>query len=90
MGRTNQTYRNRLETFIQQFKPFRKALRRKDKTYLDSLWEKAHYHSSASSYMNPRDPGATAIVSIQLEQEKEIQRLKKRIEDAEKEIECLR
>ncbi len=83
MGRTNQTYRNRLETFKDRFKPFRKALRKSDKKYLDSLWEKAFYHASASSYMNPRDPGASAIISIQLEQEKEIQRLKKRLEEME-------
>jgi len=88
MGRTNQTYRNRLEQFKKRFKPFKKALRKEDKKFLDSIWEKAFYHASASSYMNPRDPAAAALVSIQVEQEKEIHRLKKRMEKVEKRIEC--
>lgn len=83
MGRTNQTYRNRLENLKDQFKPFRKALRQEDKGFLDSLWEKAFYHASASSYMNPRNPAETALISIQVEQEKEIQRLKRRVKEIE-------
>lgn len=83
MGRTNQTYRNRLENLKDQFKPFRKALRQEDKKFLDSLWEKAFYHASASSYMNPRNPAETALMSIQVEQEKEIQRLKKKVKELE-------
>lgn len=86
MGRTNQTYRNRLEKFKDRFKPFKKALRSEDKKFLDSIWEKAFYHASASSYMNPRDPAATAIVSIQIEQEKEIHRLKQRVSRMEENI----
>jgi len=83
MGRTNQTYRNRLENLKDQFKPFRKALRQEDKKFLDSLWEKAFYHASASGYMNPRNPAETALISIQVEQEKEIQRLKKKVKELE-------
>jgi len=86
MGRTNQTYRNRLENFKDRFKPFKKALRKEDKKFLESIWEKAFYHASASSYMNPRDPAATALVSIQVEQEKEINRLEKRVEKLEERI----
>ena len=84
MGRTNQTYRNRLENFKKRFKPFKKALRSEDKKFLESIWEKAFYHASASSYMNPRDPAAAAIVSIQVEQEKEIHRLKRRVDELDK------
>jgi len=85
MGRTNQTYRNRLENFKNKFKPFKKALRNDDKKFFESIWEKAFYHASASSYMNPRDPAAAAIVSIQVEQEKEIHRLKQRVDELDKE-----
>jgi len=90
VGRTNQTYRNRLEKLKENFKPFKKALRKEDKKYLDSLWEKAFYHASASSYMNPRNPAETALISIQVEQEKEIHRLEKRMDELEEEIECSR
>ena len=88
MGRTNQTYRNRLEEFKNRFKPFRRALRSEDKKFVDAIWEKAFYHASASSYMNPRDPAAAALVSIQVEQEKEIHRLKQRIDEMEEKIQC--
>jgi hypothetical protein len=75
MGRTNQTYRNRLEKLKEEFKPFKKALRKEDKEHLDSLWEKAFYHASASSHMNPRNPAITALISIMIEQEKKIKEL---------------
>ena len=84
MGRTNQTYRNRLEKLKEKFKPFKKALRKEDKQYLDSLWEKAFYHASASSHMNPRNPATTAIISIMIEQEKNIQKLEQKIQKLER------
>lgn len=87
MGRTNSTYRNRLEKLRERFKPFKKALRAEDKEPFESLWEKAFYQASASSYMNPRNPAETALISIQLEQEKEIQELKQRVKELE---ECSR
>ncbi|MFP4038761.1 MAG: hypothetical protein ACLFTA_03185 [Candidatus Nanohaloarchaea archaeon] len=90
MGRTNQTYRNRLEKLKESFKPFRQALRREDRKHLDALWEKAFYHASASSYMNPRNPAETALISIQVEQEKEIHRLKQRMGKLEEQMECSR
>ena len=91
MGRTNSTYRNHLDRFIDQFKPFRKGLRKENKQYLDGLWEKAHRYASAGAYMNPSNPGMPALVSIMLGLQKEIehnrediQEIKDRMEKVEK------
>ncbi len=83
MGRTNSTYRNHLENFIQMFKPFRKALRKENKEYLDSLWEKAYKHSSAASYMNASNPGLPIMISIIMAQQKEIEQNHERIRKLE-------
>jgi hypothetical protein len=87
MGRTNSTYRNHLDRFIDQFKPFRKGLREKNKEYLDSLWEKAHRHASAGAFMNATNPGLPAMISIMLGMQKEIQENQREIERLKQEIE---
>lgn len=90
MGRTNATYRNKIDQFQKSFKPFKKGLRNKNKKYLDSLWEKMHRYSSAGSYMNSFRPGLVAVISmligVQEETEKnreEIKKIKKRLEEIE-------
>jgi len=87
MGRTNSTYRNHLDRFIDQFKPFRKGLREKNKEYLDMLWEKAHRHASAGAFMNATNPGLPAMISIMLGMQKEIQENQREIERLRQEIE---
>lgn len=80
MGRTNSTYRNHLDRFIDQFKPFRKGLRQENKEFLDGLWEKAHRFASAGAYMNPSNPGLPALISIMIGLQKEIETNKKEIQ----------
>lgn len=87
MGRTNSTYRNHLDRFIDQFKPFRKGLREKNKEYLDRLWEKAHRHASAGAFMKATNPGLPAMISIMLGMQKEIQENQREIERLKQEIE---
>ena len=84
MGRTNATYRNHLDRFIHRFKPFRRALRKQNKSYLDMLWEKAHSYASAGSYMNSGDPGTPAMISIMLGMQKQVCELEERVERLEK------
>ena len=90
MGRTNATYRNHLDNFIESFNPFRKGLRKENKEYLDSLWEKAHSHAQAAAYLNHSSPGLPAIISMLLGVQKEarqnrgeIQELRQRVEELE-------
>ena len=88
MGRTNATYRNHLDSFINRFSSFRKGLRKENKKHLDRLWEKAHEHASAAAYMNPTDPALPALISMMIgvqkevrENRREIEELKERLED---------
>lgn len=90
MGRTNATYRNHLDNFIDRFKPFKRGLREENKEYLDSLWEKAHSFAQAGSYMNAANPGIPAIISMLLgvqketsENREEIENLKQRVQELE-------
>ena len=87
MGRTNSTYRNHLDRFIGQFKPFRKGLRERNKQYLDRLWEKAHRHAAAGAFMNPSNPGLPALISIMLGLQKEIEQNREEIKKLQEKIE---
>lgn len=86
MGRTNATYRNKLDEFMERFGPFRRALRKENKDHFDSLWEKAHGFASAGAYLNSTEPGTTAIFSMMLGLQKDIERLEKRIEELEEDV----
>ncbi len=90
MGRTNSTYRNHLDSFIQRFEPFKKAVRRENRKYVDSLWEKAHCYAHAGAYMNGSNPGLVAVVSVLVGLQKEldsnrseIREIKERLEELE-------
>jgi hypothetical protein len=89
MGRTNSTYRNHVDNFIDRFKPFRKALRKENKEYLDKLWEKAHGFAQAGAYMNASRPGLPAIVSMMLGLQKESSENRDKLEELEQRMEEL-
>jgi dihydroxyacetone kinase-like predicted kinase len=78
MGRTVPTYRMTLESIIQGWADFRRALSREDREAFDAMVNRARMHSSASTYAAFSDPVEGALLSILLEQEKEIRRLKER------------
>ncbi|MFB6100715.1 MAG: hypothetical protein ABEK16_05590 [Candidatus Nanohalobium sp.] len=87
MGRTNSTYRNHLDNFIGNFKPFKQALRKENKPHLNLLWEKAHEFAHAGAYMNSGNPGLPAMISIMLGLQKEIEENRKQIEKLKKRTE---
>lgn len=87
MGRTIPTYRNILENLVNEWQGFRKALRKEDREAFDRLIEKARMHASAASYEARTDPVESMFMSILLEQEKEIGKLRKKIEEMEMEKE---
>lgn len=77
MGRTVPTYRRTLESIVREWGEFRRALGREDREAFDRVIARARRHSSASSYAALCDPLEAALLSILLEQEKEIQALRK-------------
>ena len=76
MGRTVPTYRNTLESIITSWNDYRRALTKSDREAFDSMMNRARMHASASTYAAFSDPVEGALLSILLEQEKEIRRLK--------------
>ena len=76
MGRTIPTYRLHLESILNDWMDYRRALREKDRETFDRVVSKARQHASAASYCAHMDPTILAILSVLLEMEREIERLK--------------
>src|SRR6266516_1334209 len=77
MGRTIPTYRLHLESILNDWMDYRRALREKDREAFDRLLNKSRQHASAASYCAHIDPSILAILSILLEMEREIEALKR-------------
>jgi hypothetical protein len=80
MGRTVPTYRMTLESIIQSWSDYRRALPKEDRDVFDQMVNRARMHASASTYAAFPDPVEGALLSILLEQEKEIRRLRSKDE----------
>ena len=80
MGRTIPTYRLHLESILNDWMDYRRALREKDRNAFDHLLSKARQHASAASYSAHLDPTDQAFLSILLEMEKELEALQSRRE----------
>ena len=76
MGRTVPTYRIALERMAQQWGDFKRALRKDDREAFESLINRARMHASAATYEISLDPTESAFLSMLLEHEKELMRLK--------------
>lgn len=83
MGRTNPTYRMKLQNQKRQWKTYRRGLRRQDKKYFDRLFEHAENKADAAGLQNHRNHMISILFSICLEQEKQIKNLQKKIEKIE-------
>lgn len=79
MGRTLPTFRITLEKLAAEWAPFRRSLRTRDREAFDSMMNKARLHASSSSFMVDNSPLETIIMSILVEQEKEIMELRRRV-----------
>jgi hypothetical protein len=69
----------RIEQEIQEWKKFRWALRKEDQQFFDRLFEKARLHVNAGGNAARLWPFETILISILLEQEKEMDELRKKI-----------
>ncbi len=77
MGRTIPTYRLHLESILNDWMDYRRALREKDREVFDCLLNKARQHASAASYSAHLDPTDLAFLSILLEMEKDLETLRR-------------
>ena len=83
VGRTIPTYRLHLESILNDWMDYRRALREKDRETFDRVISKARQHASAASYCAHMDPTILAILSVLLEMEREIETLKRERSSAE-------
>jgi len=84
MGRTVLPFSRVLEQEIQEWRKFRRGLRKEDQQFLDRLFEEARLHVQAGVYASRPWPFETILVSILLEHEKTITELRSRIRTLER------
>ncbi len=72
MGRTVPSFRVLLEDIITELSVFRRALHGEDKAAFDSIMNKARKHSSSCTVAPTLDPMGAVLLSILVEQEKEL------------------
>jgi hypothetical protein len=83
LGRTNPTYRDTLGTLETRWADFRRALRYDDQRRFDRLFEHARAHADAASYLNHQLVELPLILSIAVEQQKQIDALEERVDRLE-------
>lgn len=81
MGRTVPSFRYHLEDIISELQTFRRALHGEDKIAFDNLIEKARKHTSSCSIVPTLDPLNCILLSILIEQQKELKTLKEKEQD---------
>ena len=84
MERTDLPFSHVLEHEIQEWKKFRRALRKEDQQFLDQLFEKAMLHVEAGVSVSRPWPFETILISILLEHEKALAELKSKLKTQEK------
>lgn len=79
MGRTVLPFSRVLEQEVQEWRKFRRGLRKEDQQFLDRLFEEARLHVQAGVYASRPWPFETILISILLEHEKVLVELRSKI-----------
>jgi hypothetical protein len=79
MGRTILPFSRVLEQEVQEWKKFRRGLRKEDQQFLDRLFEEARLHVQAGVYASRPWPFETILISILLEHEKILVELRSKL-----------
>jgi len=90
MGRTVLPFSRLLEQEVQEWKKFRRGLRKEDQQFLDRLFEEARLHVQAGVYASKPWPFETILISILLEHEKAIVELRSQLQALEEKREAPR
>jgi hypothetical protein len=80
MGRTLPSITQDFLEEQQSFARFRRALRRGDQLALDDLFASARQHLAASAYASHALPFEVFLLSMLLEEHKEVMRLRQRVD----------
>jgi hypothetical protein len=79
MGRTVLPFSRVLEQEVQEWKKFRRGLRREDQQFLDRLFEEARLHVQAGVYASRPWPFETILISMLIEHEKALVELRSKM-----------
>ena len=79
MDKMGLSFSQALEQEIQEWKKFRRALRKEDQQFLDRLFEKAMLHVEAGILASQPWPFETILISILLKHEKTLAELKSKL-----------
>ncbi len=79
MGRTVLPFSQVIEQEVQEWRKFRRGLRKEDQQFLDRLFEEARLHVQAGVYASRPWPFETMLISMLLEHEKALVELKARL-----------
>jgi hypothetical protein len=88
MGRTMPSITQAFLEEQEAFGRFRRALRRSDQLALDDLFASARQHLAAAAYASHALPMETFLLSMLLEQHKEVLRLRAQLESLHKEMDA--
>jgi hypothetical protein len=87
MGRTVLPFSRVLEQEVQEWREFRRGLRKEDQEFLDRLFEEARLHVQAGVYASRPWPFETILISILLEHEKTLVELRSKLRALEEKSE---
>ena len=90
MGNVTPTITDILHTEENNLARFRRALRREDQLVFDDLFVAAYKHRAAASYAGHLLPFETFLLSMQIEDHKEVMYLRREIESLRKKINKLK
>jgi len=80
LGRSVPTYRMKLEELIAELGDYRRALREEDRRAFDALMNRARRYASAAGFQASSDPMETALLSMLVGIEKELEALRREAE----------
>ncbi len=87
MGKTVPTYKKLLEEEIKRWKEFREALRKEEREIFDRLMESCEKYSSAGRQAKRPDPFETMVISLLLDQRKDIDSLREELDRVREDLE---
>lgn len=90
MGNVTPTITDILHTEEANLARFRRALRREDQIILDDLFTAAYKHRAAAAYAGHLLPFETFLLAMQIEDHKEVTRLRAEVETLRRMLETLR
>jgi hypothetical protein len=79
MGRTVLPFSQVLEQEAQEWRKFRRGLRKEDQQFLDRLFEEARLHVQAGVYASRPWPFETILISILVEHEKALVEMREKV-----------